>query len=76
MIHGDRYCIEVLTQTRAVVAAIHKAEYNIFHNHLKTCVSEAFSDGKPENQRAKINEIMDMISSFRAYGLWSLLRGF
>jgi DNA-binding FrmR family transcriptional regulator len=52
----------------AVVSAIHKAEDNIFHNQLKTCVSEAFSDGKPKNQSAKISEIRDMISSFRVYG--------
>ncbi|MBA7537255.1 Copper-sensing transcriptional repressor RicR [subsurface metagenome] len=68
MIHEDRYCIEILTQTRAVVAAIHKAEDNIFHNHLKTCVSETFNDGKPENQKGKITEIMCMIFSFRANG--------
>ncbi len=66
MLQEDRYCIEVLTQTRAVIAALHKAEDNIFHNHLKTCVLEAFTNGKPEYQKIKLNEIMGMVSSFRA----------
>lgn len=62
MIQEERYCIDVLAQTRATVAAIRKVEEQIMHNHMKTCVLDAFVKGKQEDQREKISEIMNLLA--------------
>jgi DNA-binding FrmR family transcriptional regulator len=45
MVEEDRYCIDVLTQIRAVRAALDKVEQEILHDHLQHCVAHAFHAG-------------------------------
>ncbi|MCW5738516.1 MAG: metal-sensitive transcriptional regulator, partial [Enhydrobacter sp.] len=39
MIEDERYCIEVLTQVRAVRAALNKVEQETLGDHLQHCVA-------------------------------------
>ena len=64
MIEEGRYCIDVLAQTRSIAAALRKVDEQILENHLKSCVTNAFSSGNAENQRKKIGEIIEVISNF------------
>ena len=65
MLDEKRYCMDILSQTRAVAAAIHGVEDLIMENHLATCVAEAMHGGSDEDKREKISEIMEFISRYR-----------
>lgn len=65
MIDADRYCIDVLTQTAAVVSALHGVEDLIMHRHLNTCLAEAMQSGDSLEKQRKIDEVMDILSKFR-----------
>lgn len=62
MIESDRYCIDVLQQLRAVQAALSKVEDAVLKDHAATCVQRAIASGDPEDQRAKFNELVDLVS--------------
>jgi CsoR family transcriptional regulator, copper-sensing transcriptional repressor len=68
MINDDRYCIDILSQTRAVSAAIRKIEDLIMEQHLNTCVLNSMRSEDKEDQKEKITEIMDVLSKFRKNG--------
>ncbi len=68
MIESERYCIDVLSQTRAVVAAIRKVEDKIMENHLHTCVKNSMQSSNEFDQNKKIDEIMEILSKFRKNG--------
>ena len=65
MIGKDRYCIDILAQTRAIVSAIRKVEDLIMQQHLETCVLESLKSGNKKDRDTKIAEIMDLLSRFR-----------
>lgn len=60
MIVEGRYCVDILTQTRAVHAALRRVERNILSAYLNTCVTEAFADGTPELRAEKVAEILTL----------------
>ena len=68
MVEDNRYCIDILSQTRAVTAAIRKIEDLIMEQHLNTCVLNSMRSGDKEDQKEKISEIMDVLSKFRKNG--------
>ena len=65
MIEEDRYCIDILNQTSAVVSALRRVEDGVMENHLNTCVSEAMRSDDPAEKIEKTTEIMDVISRLR-----------
>ena len=65
MVTDNRYCIDILTQTRASAAAIRKVEEIIMQQHLHTCVADSLRSGSLDDQNKKISEIMDIFSKFR-----------
>ncbi|GAB6088462.1 metal-sensitive transcriptional regulator [Spirochaeta dissipatitropha] len=65
MVEEDRYCMDILTQTRSVFAAIRGVEEYILENHLHTCVTEAIRSGDHNEQSRKMDEIMELISRIR-----------
>ena len=68
MVSKDRYCIDVLSQTRAVTAAIRKIEDLIMEQHLNTCVLNSMKSEDKDDQKEKITELMDVLSKFRKTG--------
>ena len=65
MIENDRYCVDILNQTSAVVSAIRNVENLVMENHLSTCVVDAIRSGDPEEQRLKTDEIMEVFGKYR-----------
>ncbi|KKB84696.1 copper-sensing transcriptional repressor CsoR family protein [Devosia limi DSM 17137] len=59
MIEEGAYCIDILTQLQAALA---KAEDAILKQHADGCVAEAIASGDPDAQRAKFNELVDLIA--------------
>ena len=68
MIEEDRYCVDVLTQTRAIVAALHGVEDIVMENHLNTCVVDAIRSDDPEEKSEKIDKVLNVITKFRKGG--------
>ena len=65
MVEEDRYCIDVITQVRAVRAALDKVEQEILHDHLQHCVAHAFHAGNERERQTKIEELMEVLDSRR-----------
>ena len=61
MIEDDRYCIDVLTQLRAVRAALKRVEDEVLKDHVATCVEHAILSGDAEDQRRKITELLTVL---------------
>jgi DNA-binding FrmR family transcriptional regulator len=64
MIEEQRYCIDLLTQLRAIQAALRKVEEQILRAHVEQCVSDAITSGRPAEQRKKIDELLDVVGRF------------
>ena len=65
MVEEDRYCIDVITQVRAVRAALDKVEQEILHDHLQHCVAHAFHAGNERERQTKIEELMEVLDRRR-----------
>jgi DNA-binding FrmR family transcriptional regulator len=61
MVEEDRYCIDVITQTAAIRAALRSVEEEILKDHVATCVEQAIVSGNKAEQRRKITELMDVL---------------
>ena len=65
MIEDERYCIDVLTQIRAVRAALDKVEQETLSDHLQHCVAHAFHAGSEGDRQTKIDELLEVLDSRR-----------
>ena len=65
MIEEDRYCIDVLTQIRAVRAALDRVEQETLSDHLQHCVAHAFHAGSERDRQVKIDELLEVLDSRR-----------
>ena len=61
MIEERRYCMDLLSQTRAVTGAMRKIESGILESHLKHCVNDAISAKSSEEAALKIKEIIRIL---------------
>jgi len=55
MVEDEKYCIDVINQSRAVQHALKEVDYILLENHLKTCVVDYVKRGKTEQS---VEEIM------------------
>lgn len=68
MLEEDRYCMDILAQTRSIMAAMRKVEDQVMQNHLQTCVAEAMQSGDEREREEKISEVMTVLSGMRKNG--------
>jgi CsoR family transcriptional regulator, copper-sensing transcriptional repressor len=61
MVEDDRYCIDVLTQLRAVQAALSKVEQEILREHLNHCVAHAFHSGSEKDRLRMVEEVIGVL---------------
>jgi len=61
MIEEERYCIDVLTQLRAVRAALAKVEAGLLKDHLNHCIENAIVSGDAKEQRKKATELIELL---------------
>ena len=61
MVEDERYCIDILTQIRAVQAALRGVEDEVLKDHMAHCVEHAIASGDKADQRAKLAELMDLL---------------
>ena len=62
MIEEDRYCIDVLTQIRAVRAALRGVEDEVLKDHVEHCVEGAIASGDGAEQRRKVQELLAVLT--------------
>jgi CsoR family transcriptional regulator, copper-sensing transcriptional repressor len=62
MVEQDRYCIDILTQLRAVKAALSRVEAELLKNHLTHCIEGAISSGDTKEQRNKAAELIHLLA--------------
>ncbi len=64
MVEEDRYCIDVITQTQAVRAALKRVEEEVLRDHVAHCVEHAIQSGDSREQRKKVAELMHVLGKF------------
>ena len=65
MIEDGRYCIDILTQLQAVKSALARVESEVLKDHAATCVADAIASGNEAEQRAKFNELIELMERQR-----------
>jgi DNA-binding FrmR family transcriptional regulator len=61
MIEEDRYCIDVLTQTQAIRAALVRVESQVLKEHMEHCIEGAIVSGNAGEQRKKAAELIELL---------------
>ncbi|HEY8950274.1 MAG TPA: metal-sensitive transcriptional regulator [Rhizomicrobium sp.] len=64
MVEEERYCIDVLDQIQAIKAALKKVEEQILKDHSAHCVAHAIKSGKPDEQRKKFDELVELFGRY------------
>jgi DNA-binding FrmR family transcriptional regulator len=65
MIEEERYCIDILTQLRAIKAALGKVETEILKDHADHCVADAIKSGSEKTQREKFGELIELFERYQ-----------
>lgn len=60
MLEKDAYCVDVLHQNLAVIAALHKLNEKILEGHLETCVSTAVKGNKISERKKIFKELINI----------------
>jgi len=60
MIESNKYCIDIIKQNEAVIAALQKLNQIILENHLDTCVTEAIKGSNEKERKKKIGELLEI----------------
>lgn len=66
MVEEQRYCGDILTQLRAVQAALRSTEQAILKSHIEHCVAEAIEGGDHRARQAKLDELYEILKRFGA----------
>jgi len=65
MIEEDKYCIEILQQTKAVKGLITGVEQRILNRHLSTCFLKGMKTKNTQKRKKLIEEIIVVTENFR-----------
>ena len=63
MVKDEKYCIDIIKQNRAVIAAIKKVNEMILENHLNTCVTKAIKGKSVKERKKKIKELLEIFKN-------------
>lgn len=63
MVADDRYCIDILTQTASIQAALRQVELQIIERHVKMCLHDA-ATGQQETD-VYVDELMAVIARLK-----------
>jgi CsoR family transcriptional regulator, copper-sensing transcriptional repressor len=62
MIEDRRYCVDILTQFKAVKAAVHKVELKVLKSHMQHCLMHAIESNNENDTLEKIDELMQLLN--------------
>ncbi len=61
MIDEGKYCVDILTQIKAIRSALKSLELQILEGHANHCLLNAVNSGSKKEAKEKINEVMELI---------------
>lgn len=64
MVEEQRYCGDILTQLRAVQAALDAVRQEILQSHIEHCVAGAIESGDIRERDAKLAELFEILKRF------------
>jgi len=62
MVEADRYCVDILTQTAAVQAALKQVEMQLLERHMRRCLVHA---SETTGMDPYIDEVMTIVSRIK-----------
>ena len=62
MVEEDRYCMDMSNQLLAIQSVLKKANKEILHAHMNSCVKQAFEQGDGQQKIDEILNLLDKIS--------------
>lgn len=61
MIEEGQYCVDILTQIKAIRSALKSLEIQILEGHAHHCLLNAIKSGDNGAAEEKVNEIMELV---------------
>lgn len=61
MIEDRRYCIDIVSQIKAVTAALKQVQMGVLEKHIHHCVTESLTSRRPELFEEKVSEIVKVL---------------
>ncbi len=65
MIQDERYCIDIMNATSAVIGALNKVKIKILKDHLNTCAKIAFEGKSKKEKDMKLKEIFSLLENVK-----------
>ena len=62
MIEDRRYCIDIVSQIKAVQSALKQVQMGVLEKHIHHCVAESVRSKDPKNFEEKVEEIVQVVS--------------
>ena len=62
MVEEDRYCMDISNQLLAIQSVLKKANKEILHAHMNSCVKQAYEQGDGQQKIDEILNLLDKIS--------------
>ena len=60
MVEEEKYCIDIIRQNNAVIAALKKVNDIILKSHLQTCATTAIRDGDVKKRQKVLKELLEI----------------
>ncbi len=64
MIDEQRYCVDILSQLRAVRNAVKTIELGVLERHVLNCLNEVACHGSQESRQKKMDEIIGLLKKY------------
>ncbi|MBF0289449.1 MAG: metal-sensitive transcriptional regulator [SAR324 cluster bacterium] len=61
MIEDQRYCVDIVSQVKAAMAALRQVELGVLESHIQHCVQAAMNTNDTSEVEEKIKEIMKLV---------------
>ena len=58
----QRYCVDIISQIKAVVGALEKVQMGVLEKHVHHCVRESVESKSPENFEEKVEELVRVLA--------------
>ena len=65
MVEQERYCVDIMSQTSAIRAALTAVDKILIKNHAMLCIEGALASGDVDKQREKFTELVDLLEKTR-----------
>ncbi len=63
MIEEERYCIDIITQIKAIKSAIKSVELSIVEHHMEECVAAAVKAPDKRKREKVLKEILSLLKA-------------